>query len=138
MNNNMKKTVITIVAGALMGLTAQAQVQPNVLGENHAMVRLESGSKYVLLPVEEKAENASVRVIGRDNQCVRRPNVRLAVDHADYYVPLEIKDGQVLDIIFQPSRSSPAGRKSNSLTRLIRPTARSSARPITIHRNTAG
>ena len=138
--------MITIVAGVLMGLTAQAQVQPNVLGENHAMVRLESGSKYVLLPVEEKAENASVRVIGRDNQCVRRPNVRLAVDHADYYVPLEIKDGQVLDIIFHgdrrtkgaPSRSSPAGRKSNSLTRLIRPTARSSARPITIHRYTAG
>ena len=86
----MKKTMISIVAGALMGLTAQAQVQPNVLGENHAMVRLESGSKYVLLPVEEKAENASVRVIGRDNQCVRRPNVRLA--------------GQVLDIIFHGDR----------------------------------
>ena len=88
----------------LMGLTAQAQVQPRVLGENHAMVRLESGSKYVLLPVEEKAENASVRVIGKDNQCLRRPNVRLAVDHADYYVPLEIKDGQVLDIIFHGDR----------------------------------
>ena len=96
--------MISIVAGALMGLTAQAQVQPRVLGENHAMVRLESGSKYVLLPVEEKAENASVRVIGKDNQCVRRPNVRLAVDHADYYVPLEIKDGQVLDIIFHGDR----------------------------------
>jgi levanase/fructan beta-fructosidase len=104
MNNNMKKTVISIVAGVLMGLTAQAQVQPRVLGENHAMVRLESGSKYVLLPVEEKAENASVRVIGKDNQCVRRPNVRLAIDHADYYVPLEIKDGQVLDIIFHGDR----------------------------------
>jgi levanase/fructan beta-fructosidase len=96
--------VISIVAGVLMGLTAQAQVQPRVLGENHAMVRLESGSKYVLLPVEEKAENASVRVIGKDNQCVRRPNVRLAIDHADYYVPLEIKDGQVLDIIFHGDR----------------------------------
>ena len=100
----MKRTVISIVAGVLMGLTAQAQVQPRVLGENHAMVRLESGSKYVLLPVEEKAENASVRVIGKDNQCVRRPNVRLAVDHADYYVPLEIKDGQVLDIVFHGDR----------------------------------
>ena len=84
----MKRTVISIVAGMLMGLTAQAQVQPRVLGENHAMVRLESGSKYVLLPVEEKAENASVRVIGKDNQCVRRPNVRGAVDQADYYAPL--------------------------------------------------
>ena len=104
MNNNMYKKVISIVAAVLMGLTAQAQVQPKVLGENHAMVRLENGNKYVLLPVEEKAENASVRVIGKDNQCVRRPNVRLAVDHADYYVPLEIKDGQVLDIIFHGDR----------------------------------
>ena len=104
MNNNMNKKVISIVAAVLMGLTAQAQVQPKVLGENHAMVRLENGNKYVLLPVEEKAENASVRVIGKDNQCVRRPNVRLAVDHADYYVPLEIKDGQVLDIIFHGDR----------------------------------
>jgi levanase/fructan beta-fructosidase len=100
----MNKKVISIVAAVLMGLTAQAQVQPKVLGENHAMVRLENGNKYVLLPVEEKAENASVRVIGKDNQCVRRPNVRLAVDHADYYVPLEIKDGQVLDIIFHGDR----------------------------------
>ena len=104
MNNNMNKKVISIVAAVLMGLTAQAQVQPKVLGENHAMVRLQNGNKYVLLPVEEKAENASVRVIGKDNQCVRRPNVRLAVDHADYYVPLEIKDGQVLDIIFHGDR----------------------------------
>ena len=100
----MNKKVISMVAAVLMGLTAQAQVQPKVLGENHAMVRLENGNKYVLLPVEEKAENASVRVIGKDNQCVRRPNVRLAVDHADYYVPLEIKDGQVLDIIFHGDR----------------------------------
>ena len=97
-----------------MGLMAQAQVQPRVLGENHAMVRLESGSKYVLLPVEEKAENASVRVIGKDNQCVRRPNVRLAVDHADYYVPLEIKDGQVLDIIFHGDRRTTGAIKDFS------------------------
>ena len=112
MNNNMNKKVISIVAAVLMGLTAQAQVQPKVLGENHAMVRLEKGNKYVLLPVEEKAENASVRVIGKDNQCVRRPNVRLAVDHADYYVPLEIKDGQVLDI--DPSEITLGGKAADA------------------------
>ena len=100
----MKKVLTTIVAALLMTTSVQAQVQPKVLSDNHAMVRLESGSKYVLLPVEEKAENASVRVIGKDNQALRKPNVRLAVDHVDYYVPLEIKDGQVLDIIFHGDR----------------------------------
>ena len=91
------------MAALLMTMSAQAQ-ELNVLSENHAMVRLETNSKYVLLPVEEKAENASVRVIGKDNQATRRPNVRLAVDNVDYYVPLEIKDGQVLDIIFHGDR----------------------------------
>ena len=98
----MKKVMTTIVAALLMSVSVQAQ--PKVLSDNHAMLRLESGSKYVLLPVEEKAENASVRVVGKDNQALRKPNVRLAVDHVDYYVPLEIKDGQLLDIIFHGDR----------------------------------
>jgi levanase/fructan beta-fructosidase len=104
MNNFMKKVMTTIVAAVLMATSAQAQVQPRVLGDNHAMVSIDTNYKYVLLPVEERAENASVRVIGKDNQSYRRPNVRLSVDHVDYYVPLEIKDGQTLDIIFHGDR----------------------------------
>ena len=100
----MKKTVITLMASVLVTISAQAQVKAQVLSDNHAMVRLESGSRYVLLPVEEKAENANVRVVNKDNQTTRRPNVRLAVDNVDYYVPLEIKDGQLLDIIFHGDR----------------------------------
>ena len=100
----MKRTVILMVAALLVTLSADAQVKPMVLSENHAMVRLETGNKYVLLPVEEKAENANVRVINSDNQTTRRPNVRLAVDNVDYYVPFEVKDGQTLDIIFPGDR----------------------------------
>ena len=100
----MKKLMTTFVAAVLMTSSAQAQVQPRVLGENHAMVSLETNCKYVLLPVEEKADIASIRVIGKDNHTNRKPNVRLAVDHADYYVPLEIKDGQTLDIMFHGDR----------------------------------
>jgi len=100
----MKKTAISLMAAMLVTISVQAQVKTQVLSDNHAMVRLESGSRYVLLPVEEKAENASVRVINKDNQTTNRPNVRLAVDNVDYYVPLEIKDGQLLDIIFHGDR----------------------------------
>ena len=100
----MKRTVILMVAALLVTLSADAQVKPMVLSENHAMVRLETGNKYVLFPVEEKAENANVRVINSDNQTTRRPNVRLAVDNVDYYVPFEVKDGQTLDIIFPGDR----------------------------------
>lgn len=107
----MKRTAISIVVALLTSLSAQAQVNPMVLSENHAMVRLETGCKYVLLPVEEKAENANIRIIGMENQCTRRPNVRLAVDNVDYYVPLEIKDGQLLDIIFHGDRRTTGNMK---------------------------
>lgn len=107
----MKRTAISIVAALLTSLSVQAQVNPMVLSENHAMVRLETGCKYVLLPVEEKAENANIRIIGMENQCTRRPNVRLAVDNVDYYVPLEIKDGQLLDIIFHGDRRTTGNMK---------------------------
>ena len=100
----MKKIITVMAAALLISISASAQAQPEVLGDNHAMLRLEQGKKYVLLPVEEKAENANVRIIGKDNQCLRRPNVRLAVDNVDYYVPLEIRDGQLLDIIFHGDR----------------------------------
>ena len=98
----MKKIFFAMLA-MFTALGAEAQ-KPQVLSENHAMLRLEQGCKYVLLPVEEKAEIANVRIVGKDNQCLRRPNVRLAVDNVDYYIPLEIKDGQLLDIIFHGDR----------------------------------
>ena len=46
-----------------------------------------------------------------ENQCTRRPNVRLAVDNVDYYVPLEVKDGQLLDIIFHGDRRTTGNMK---------------------------
>jgi len=100
----MKKLMTTIVAAVLMATSAQAQVQPKVLGENHAMVRMEQGTKYLLLPVQEKEENAHIAVLDERNEMVKRLNVRLAVDKVDYYVPFEIKQAQLLDITFQGDR----------------------------------
>ena len=95
--------LLAIMTTAMMVATVQAQ-NPMVLGESHAMLRLEQGKKYVMLPVEEKAENASVRLVGKNNQIIRKPNIRLAVDNADYYVPMSIEDGQLLDITFHGDR----------------------------------
>ena len=100
----MKKVMTTIAAAVLMATSAQAQVQPKVLGENHAMMRVEQGTKYLLLPVQEKEENAHIAVLDGRNEMVKRLNVRLAVDKVDYFVPLEIKQAQLLDITFQGDR----------------------------------
>lgn len=100
----MKKVMTTIAAAVLMAISAQAQVQPMVLGENHAMLRVEQGTKYLLLPVQEKEENAHIAVLDGRNEMVKRLNVRLAVDKVDYYVPLEIEQAQLLDITFHGDR----------------------------------
>ncbi|MCR4808709.1 MAG: DUF4980 domain-containing protein [Prevotella sp.] len=99
---NMKKWLMTLMA-VMAGTTMEAQT-PMILGDNHAMMRLEQGKKYLLLPVQEKEENAHIAVLDSKNDMVKRLNVRLAVDKADYYVPFEIGKAQLLDITFQGDR----------------------------------
>ena len=98
----MKKLMMLMTA-LLMAVTVKAQ-SPMILGENHAMLRVSHGMKFLLLPVQEKEENAHIAVLDERNEMVQRLNVRLAVDKVDYYVPLEIKQAQLLDITFQGDR----------------------------------
>ena len=99
----MKRMLLTMMA--VMTLTmAKAEVKPMLLGDSHAMLRLQQGQKYLLLPVQEKEENANIAVLDARNELVKRLNVRLAVDKVDYYVPFEVKEGQLLDITFHGDR----------------------------------
>ncbi len=90
---------------SMMG--ASAQEKPQVLGKSHAMQRVVVKDKYLLLPVQEREDNANIRVI-KDGQQVQTLNVRLAVDQVDYYVPLDIQrygnTDLLLDINFYGDR----------------------------------
>ena len=86
----MKKVITTMVAALLTFTGVSAQNKPQVLGKSHAMQRVEVKSNYLLLPVQEREDNANIRIIA-DNKEVQSLNVRLAVDKVDYYVPLDIK-----------------------------------------------
>ena len=97
------KKLLTLMATMLMAMTMNAQT-PMVLGENHAMLKLKQDKTYLLLPVQEKVENAHIAVLDERNEMVRRLNVKLAVDKVDYFVPLEIKKAQLLDITFHGDR----------------------------------
>ncbi len=108
--NMMKKMFLTCLA--VMTLTlAQAQVTPIVLGDKHAMLRVNQTQKYLLLPVQETEDIAAITVLDGRNEIAKRLNVKLAIDRVDYYVPLEIKKenmkaGQtaLLDIEFHGDR----------------------------------
>ena len=107
MNNGMKKIVISMMAAMFALSTISAQDKPQVLGKSHAMQRVEVKSKYLLLPVQEREDNANIRVLA-DGKEVQSLNVRLAVDKVDYYVPLDInrfgKKELLLDITFYGDR----------------------------------
>ena len=77
----------TAAASLLVGLamTASAQ-QTHFLSSNHCIYRVDKSQKYLLLPVQEKAEMCNVKVIDGNNQ-VKAFNIRLASNHIDYYVP---------------------------------------------------
>lgn len=104
------KTILhTAAALLLLVATAPAMAQTkvevknmNFLSSNHCIYRISKPSNYLLLPVQEKAEMCNVKVVDNNNQ-VKSLNVRLAVNHIDYYVPLALKPysgskGLALDI----------------------------------------
>ncbi|MCI1596964.1 MAG: DUF4980 domain-containing protein, partial [Prevotella sp.] len=59
------------------------------LSKSHAMIRVHQGEKYILLPVEEKADMSNIRVLAND-ELIQNIHVRLAVDNIDYYVPFDL------------------------------------------------
>ena len=101
----MKRFFLLLTAMMTAGLMmAQA---PQVLGKSHAMQRISVKGHYLLLPVQEREENATVMVMAAGQQ-VQSLNVKLAVDQIDYYVPLDIQrfgaKDLLLDITFQGDR----------------------------------
>ncbi|MBQ8464257.1 MAG: DUF4980 domain-containing protein [Prevotella sp.] len=101
----MKRFFLLLTAVMTAGLMmAQA---PQVLGKSHAMQRISVKGHYLLLPVQEREENATVMVMAAGQQ-VQSLNVKLAVDQVDYYVPLDIQrfgaKDLLLDITFQGDR----------------------------------
>lgn len=78
------------------------------LSQNHAIKRVITSDKYILLPVEEDEHNAHIRVI-KDNQVMKEFNCKLAINKTDYSVPLDISEygGDVLlDIQFTGDKRS--------------------------------
>lgn len=98
---------INLLAFCLFITTTLMHAQ-SFLSSNHAIKRVKTTDKYVLLPVEEEEGYAHIRVI-KDNQVVKEFNCKLAINKTDYNVPLDISEygGDVLlDIQFSGDKRS--------------------------------
>ena len=100
----MKKLLLILMTVMVTTLIAEAQVKPTVLGDKHAMLKVDQGEKYLLLPVQESEDIAAIAVLNGQSEMVQRLNVKLAIDRVDYYVPYELKGATLLDIEFHGDR----------------------------------
>ena len=107
MNQPIMNRKIKLLAICLFIITTFMHAQ-TFLSSNHAMKRVKTADKYILLPVEEEEGYAHIRVI-KDNQVVKEFNCKLAINKTDYNVPLDVSEygGDVLlDIQFSGDKRS--------------------------------
>lgn len=85
----------------LTAFTASATAEHftfNDAGELNTLVRINEQKHYVLLPVEERAPELTIRVIYNNRQ-VDRIVVRLAQNTVDYYVPFDLSNYDVNQLV---------------------------------------
>lgn len=89
----MKKIFISSLL-AICGLSYGNAQQVSFMSNSHCLYRISVENmtkKYLLLPVQENAEMANIKVIANNKQ-VKSFNVKLANNHVDYLVPLDLQE----------------------------------------------
>ncbi|MDY5042683.1 MAG: DUF4980 domain-containing protein [Candidatus Cryptobacteroides sp.] len=98
----MRYHIISIAALLLSTMALQAQtLDIEHLAGGNTLVRVSEpqNTRYLLLPIEEKAPEAPVKIIC-GNDLSRTISVRLALDKVDYMVPLDLSEWAGEDIKF--------------------------------------
>ena len=90
-----------------LSAAAQQSLAITHLSETHSMVQLGGKDRYVMLPVQETAQEAVVKVLSNGRE-VYKANVSLAIDKTDYLVPLDLGEWNgssiLLDITMRQGR----------------------------------
>ena len=83
------KRLFFVLALVLPFMAGAQSLTVNHLSETHTLVQVNGKDRYVMLPVQETAQEASVKVLSNGN-VVLKANVSLAIDKTDYLVPLDL------------------------------------------------
>ncbi len=102
------KRLLSLLALLLPVFAGAQSLVISHLSETHTMVKVSGKDRYVMLPVQENAPEARVKVLSNGTE-VLGANVCLSIDKTDYLVPLDL--GQwggssiILDIKMNQGRS---------------------------------
>lgn len=124
-----------VASFTLLTGNAAAQTAGNLeirhLGEGQSIVRVESPSRYLLLPVQETSPESKLYMIV-DNDVVKTLNVRLAADRVDYFVPVDLAGyaGKNVSFNFQLTPEASVCWKEMKLSDQFDTANRESFRPV--------
>lgn len=111
--NTSKKITAALISLPLLCQGALASDSSGIkvehLGTNNTLVRVDSDSRYLMIPVQEAYDDATVNVVV-DGKLDRTVYVRLAKSKVDYAVPFDLSPYKgknvVLNIVTSQSRST--------------------------------
>ncbi len=102
-------TLLTLPMLASLPAKAAGGVRVEHLGTNNTLVRVDSTARYLMMPVQEAYDDATVNVVV-DGKLERTIYVRLAKSKVDYSMPLDLSeyDGRnvVLNVVTSQGRST--------------------------------
>lgn len=110
MKPNLKKSLpLLILPLAMSSAFAADGVKIEHLGSNNTLVRIDGDSKYLMMPVQEAYDDATVNVLV-DGKLEKTIYVRLAKSKVDYSVPFDLTPYKghdvVLNIVTSQNRST--------------------------------
>ena len=92
----------------LTGLYAQ-EIDVRHLSDSHTMIRVSADKKFILLPIQESAPEARIKVL-IDTRLEHTIQARLAVEKVDYFVPFNLSPYKGKQVLFDLTQH--AGRES--------------------------
>lgn len=101
MNLKGKVTIAFLITMVSLGVChAQTKgLKVHYLGANHSLVQIVESQKYLLLPIEEVAPEATIHVL-IDNTCEQTFQARLAINRVDYLVPFSLESYKGKNVSF--------------------------------------
>ena len=92
--DKIKTGLTALMTGASLMMASNANCADGVtvdhLGVNNTLVRVDSGRKFLLMPVQESNDDATVNILV-DGKLDRTLHVRLAKTKVDYCVPFDME-----------------------------------------------
>ncbi len=100
-----KSLLLVVMLLVATSMFATGGITINVCDDSHALIRVDSIQKYILLPIEDVAPESQVKLLV-NGKIEKTINVRLAMTKVDYYAPFDLLPYEGKNVILDVTSAS--------------------------------